>query len=131
MSITKLHLIYFSPSGSTEKVVRKIASAIPGLPVETIDLLKPAARRKHYTFGPEDLVIFGSMTAGKLFTLSDELFACLEAHDTPFIGVVTYGNTYYGIALKELQQRASHSGFRVAALAAFVCRHSMDTSISS
>ena len=46
MSIKKLHLVYFSPSGSTEKVVRKIASAIPNLPVEAIDLLKPAARRK-------------------------------------------------------------------------------------
>ena len=130
MSVKKLYLIYFSPSGSTEKVVKAVASAIPGLPVETIDLLKPAARRKHYTFGPEDLVIFGSMTAGKLFTLSDELFACLEAHDTPFIGVITYGNTYYGIALKELQKRAANSGFRVAALAAFVSRHSMDVSIA-
>lgn len=81
MNIKKIYLVYFSPSGSTEKVVRKIASAIPGLSVETLDLLKSPARRKHYTFGPEDLVIFGSMTAGKLFTLSDELFACLEAHD--------------------------------------------------
>ena len=130
MSIRKLHLIYFSPSGSTEKVVRKIASAVPGLPTETHDLLTSASRKKQYTFGPDDLVIMGSMTAGKLFTLSEELFACLHADNTPFIGVVTYGNTYYGIALKEMLSRAQGQGFRVAAMAAFVARHSMDTSIA-
>ena len=71
------------------------------------------------------------MTAGKLFTLSDELFACLHADNTPFIGFVTYGNTYYGIALKEMLARAEGQGFRVAALAAFVARHSMDVSVAA
>ena len=130
MSVNKLHLIYFSPSGSTEKVVRKIASAIPALPVETHNLLTPASRKNRYDFGPNDLVIMGSMTAGKLFTLSDELFACLHGDNTPFIGVITYGNTYYGIALKEMLKRAQGQGFCVAALGAFVSRHSMDTSIA-
>ena len=130
-AINKLHLIYFSPSGSTEKVVKTIAKEFAGLPVETLDLLNSARRRKSYSFGPDDLVIFGSMTAGKLFTLSDELFACLHADNTPFVGVVTYGNTYYGIALKEMLARVQGQGFRVAALAAFVSRHSMDTSIAA
>ncbi|MBQ2617276.1 MAG: flavodoxin family protein, partial [Synergistaceae bacterium] len=87
--MTKLHLVYFSPSGSTEKTVRTIASGIEGLPVEVHNLLPYESRRKKYTFGPNDLVIFGMMTAGKLFTLSDEIFACLEGNDTPFIGVIT------------------------------------------
>ncbi len=130
MSVNKLHLVYFSPSGSTEKVVRKIASAIPGLPVETHNLLTSASRKKRYDFGPNDLVIMGSMTAGKLFTLSDELFACLHGNNTPFIGVITFGNGYYGIALNEMLKRAQGQGFRVAAMGAFVSRHSMDTSIA-
>ena len=46
MSINKLHLIYFSPSGSTEKVVKTIAKEFAGLPVETLDLLNSAKRRK-------------------------------------------------------------------------------------
>ena len=131
MAISKLHLVYFSPSGSTEKVVRKIASVIPGLPVETHNLLTSASRKHSCSFGPDDLVIMGSMTAGKLFTLSDELFACLHGNNTPFIGVITYGNTYYGIALKEMLKRAQGQGFKVAAMAAFVSRHSMDTSIAA
>ncbi len=126
----KLHLVYFSPSGSTEKIVKCIASGIEGLEVEKHDLLTSYSRRKNYTFGKNDIVIFGSMTAGKLFTLSDELFACLHADNTPFIGVVTFGNGYYGIALNEMQRRAQGQGFRVAAMGAFIARHSMDTSIA-
>ncbi len=126
MSITKLHLVYFSPSGTTEKVVRAIASGIEGLTAETHDLLPSANRRKKHVFGPNDLVVFGCMTAQKLFTLSDEMFACLEGHDTPFIGAITYGNGFYGIALNELLRRAEGSGFKVAALGAFIAKHSID-----
>lgn len=128
--MTTLYLVYFSPSGSTEKIVKTVASGIEGLPVETIDLLTSSSRKKRYTFGKDDIVIFGMMTAGKLFTLSDEIFACLEGNDTPFIGVVTFGNGYYGIALNEMLKRAEERGFKVAAMGAFVARHSMDTAIA-
>lgn len=129
--IKKLHLVYFSPSGSTEKIVKTVASEIKGLEIETHDLLTSASREKKYTFGKNDLVIFGCMTAGKLFTLSDEIFECLEADGTPFIGVATFGNTYYGIALTEMLKRAENNGFKVAALAAFVARHSIDPAFAA
>ena len=129
--IKKLHLVYFSPSGSTEKIVKTVASEIKGLEVETHDLLTSASRKKKYIFGENDLVIFGCMTAGKLFTLSDEIFECLEADGTPFIGVATFGNTYYGIALTEMLKRAENSGFKVAALGAFVARHSIDPTFAA
>ena len=49
MTIAKLHLAFFSPGGTTEKVVRGVADgirdALPGLPVETIDLLSAETRR--------------------------------------------------------------------------------------
>lgn len=126
----KVYLVYFSPSGATEKAVKEIASGIDGVKTETINLLTPESRRKHYTFTSNDIVIMAGMTAGKLFTLSDELFACLHGDNTPFIGVVTFGNGYYGIALNEMLKSAEAQGFKVAAMGAFVCRHSMRTSIA-
>ncbi len=33
--IKSVHLVYFSPSGSTEKIVRKIASGIQGVEIKT------------------------------------------------------------------------------------------------
>ena len=123
--IKKIYFIHFSPSGSTKKIGKIITSEIKGAEVEEIDLLPSHNREKNYNFGPNDLVIFGSMTAGKLFTLSEELFACLHADNTPFIGFVTYGNGYYGIALKEMYERAISSGFKVTALGAFIAQYSI------
>ncbi|MBQ6424855.1 MAG: hypothetical protein IJJ93_06250, partial [Acidaminococcaceae bacterium] len=98
-----VHLVYFSPSGSTEKIVRKIASGIQGPEVKTYNLLPSAARKKQYVFGKDDLVIYGSLSAGMLFTKAEELFGCLQGNETPFIGVVSFGNAYYGVALTEMK----------------------------
>ncbi|MBQ9292039.1 MAG: 4Fe-4S binding protein [Campylobacter sp.] len=128
MTKKKLHLVYFSPSGSTEKIVKMVGNEISNLDefeVKKINLLHSANRKKIYNFTKDDLVVFGCMTAGKLFTLSDEMFACLKADKTPFIGLVTYGNAYYGIAIKEMNERAINSGFSVISLGAFISKYSM------
>ena len=126
-----LYVVHFSPSGSTEKIVKAVASEFSGLPVETINLLTPASRKKSYTFGHDDIVIFGMISAGKLFTLSEEIFACLHAEGTPFVGLITYGNAYYGIALKELLERAEKSGFKVSSLAAFIAQYSINSELGT
>ena len=123
--IKSVHLVYFSPSGSTEKIVRKIASAMPGPEVKTYNLLPSAARKKQYVFGKDDLVIYGSLSAGMLFTKAEELFGCLQGNETPFIGVVSFGNAYYGVALTEMKERAEGRGFQVCALGAFIAQHTM------
>ena len=120
-----IHLVYFSPSGSTEKIVRRIASAIHGPEMKTYNLLPSAARKKQYVFGKEDLVIYGSISAGMLFTKAEEIFGCLQGNETPFIGVVSFGNAYYGVALTEMKERAESRGFKVCALGAFVAQHTM------
>ena len=66
--IKSVHLVYFSPSGSTEKIVRKIASGIQGVEIKTHNLLPSSARKQQYVFGADDLVIYGSLSAGMLFT---------------------------------------------------------------
>ncbi len=93
--------------------------------MKTYNLLPSAARKKQYVFGKDDLVIYGSLSAGMLFTKAEELFNCLQGNDTPFIGVVSFGNAYYGVALTEMNERAESRGFKVCALGAFVSRHSM------
>ncbi len=120
-----VHLVYFSPSGSTEKIVRKIASGIQGVPVKPHNLLPSAARKQQYVFGKDDLVIYGSLSAGMLFTKAEELFGCLQGNETPFIGVISFGNAYYGVALTEMKERAESRGFHVYAMGAFVAQHTM------
>lgn len=120
-----VHIVYFSPSGSTEKIVRKIASGIASVEIKFHNLLPSAARKQQYVFEKDDLVIYGSLSAGMLFTKAEEIFSCLQGNETPFIGVVSFGNAYYGVALTEMKERAESRGFRVAALGAFVAQHTM------
>lgn len=120
-----VHVMHFSPSGSTEKVVRKIASAIKDVEVKNYNLLPSAARKQKYIFGKNDLVIYGSLSAGMLFTKAEEIFNCLQGNETPFIGVITFGNAYYGVALTEMKKRAESKNFKVCALGAFISHHTM------
>lgn len=130
-SINCIHLVYFSPSGSTEKIVRKIASGIQNVEIKSHNLLPSEERKKKYVFGKNDLVIYGSLSAGMLFTKAEEIFNCLQGNDTPFIGVVSFGHSYYGVALTEMKERAESRGFFVCALGAFVSRHSMMKKLGS
>lgn len=123
--INCVHVIYFSPSGSTEKVVKKIASAIKNVDVKFYNLLPSATRKQNYNFGKNDLVIYGSLSAGMLFTKAEEIFNCLQGNETPFIGIVTFGNAYYGVALTEMKNRAESKNFKVCALGAFATHHTM------
>ena len=68
-------------------------------------------RKKQYVFGKNDVVIYGSISAGMLFTKAEEIFNCLQGDDTPFIGVISFGNLYYGVALTEMKERAENRGF--------------------
>jgi len=129
--INRIHLVHFSPSGSTEKIIKKIVSAMPCVEVKNHNLLPSSARKKNYIFGKNDLVIYGSLSAGMLFTKAEEIFNCLKADDTAFIGVVSFGNAYYGVALNELKNRAESRGFRVCALGAFVARHTMTKEVGA
>ncbi|MCR5758225.1 MAG: 4Fe-4S binding protein [Selenomonas sp.] len=66
-----------------------------------------------------------------LFTKAEEIFNCLQGNGTPFIGVISFGNAYYGVALTEMQERAASQGFQVAALGAFISRHTMTTDLGA
>ena len=133
-TVKKVHLVYFSPSGSSEKVLKKIASAIDkDIPVETHDLLTPASRKKEYNFGSGDLVFFCTMTASLVLTKFDEIFGCLHGNGAPFVGVVTFANTLYMkvILLEEIKAYAEKQGFQVAALGAFPAVHTLAASLGS
>ena len=105
--IKKVHLVYFSPSGSSEKILKKIASGI-NLPFELHDLLTPESRQKEYIFGSGDLVFFCTMTASLVLTMFDKIFGCLHGNGAPFAGVVTFSNTQFMkvILLEEIKKYA-------------------------
>ena len=112
MKIERIYGIYFSPTGSTEQVVRAVsagaATTFGSISPQYIDLTPPQARTADLQFGPGDLVVIGSPTyAGRL---PNKVMPDLRAHilggtqdPGPLcLPVVTFGNRSYDESLKEL-----------------------------
>lgn len=60
-----------------------------------------------------------------------EIFDCISGDKTPMVGVVMYGNGYYGVALKEFAKRAKRSGFIITALSAFIGENAVNRQIAA
>lgn len=127
----KVHLVYFSPNGTTRKSLRNITESLVGLEVIEHDLLSPASRKTKYNFTNDDLVILGLPTAGMLYGKVSEVFNCIEGSNTPMVGVALYGNGYYGVALTEMKQKAESKGFIMCAMGVFIGQHSIRNQVAA
>lgn len=127
----KLHLVYFSPNGTTRKSVRTIAQSMGIEEIEEHSLLLPKDRQNVRTFGVEDIVLLGLPTAGMIFGNIDELFQSIQGNGTPLVGVVLYGGAYYGVSLLQMKRKAETRGFKVAGLGAFIGEYALDKNFSA
>lgn len=123
----KVYLIYFSPGGSTLRAMKNVASGMKDVEMEWIDMSIPANRKKKYIFTSDDLVVYGTLTGGMLFSPNREIFSVFEGHGAAFAGFAQYGNGYYGVAVKQLKRRAESASFNVVGLGAFVGQYSLSS----
>jgi ferredoxin len=132
MEINKAAAIYFSPTGTTERVVNAIAVGT-GLPVGRIDLTHPSARRAFsHRFDTDEVAVIGlPVYAGRLPLKLDDFFAGLDGNGAMAAAVVMYGNREYDDALLELKMRLEERGFTVPAAAAFVGEHTFSNKIAA
>jgi ferredoxin/flavodoxin len=126
-----VHLVYFSPNGTTRRTVKRIAQRFAECEIVEHNLLSPESRRHSLAFSADDLVILGLPTAGVLYGRIHEVFECLHGSNTPMIGVVLYGNGYYGVALKQMQTIADEHGFRMTAMGAFIGQHALNGAVAT
>lgn len=128
MKFNKMYVLYFSPTGGTEKIARLAAGELAarlGLEQEFIDFTRPAGRQQEYRFGPEDLLVMASpVYAGRLPNkLMPEYKAKIFGGGTPAVPICVFGNRSPDEALRELALLLEGNGFRIAAGAAFAGRH--------
>lgn len=114
--------IYFSPSGTTKKVVEQIAGNFDK-DDEICDLLSFNSSKE---FASDDIAIIGMpVFAGRLPKAGRDRLAKLKGDSTPAIAVVNYGNAHVGDALLELVELLRENGFKVMAAASTVSHHSI------
>lgn len=128
MEVKQVKLVYFSPTGTTQKVLTGIARGITAEDSAHVDLTLPEGRPQTILFGSDELVILGApVYGGRLPVDAINRFKHLKASNTLAILIVVYGNREYEDALLELKDLAVALGFNPIAGAAFIGEHSFAT----
>ena len=125
MEVQQLKLAYFSPTGTTRKVLESIAEGIGAPSVEHIDLTLPGGADQAIPSFSEELALIGApVYGGRIPVDAVSRFKKLKGNKTLAILIVLYGNREYEDALVELKDLATESGFIPVAAGAFIGEHS-------
>ncbi|MBQ7713883.1 MAG: ferredoxin [Oscillospiraceae bacterium] len=128
MNVNRVYALYFSPAGSTRRLVATLANALAQsfeAPLETLDITLPAAREETRAFAAGDLVVCGSPTyAGKLPNkILPYWKEKLTGGGALAVALVTFGNRAFDNSLAELCACLAADGFHTVGAGAFACRH--------
>lgn len=123
MEYTTTHIVYFSPTHTSQKVARAIGDGIGmGRRIETDLTCNTAASE---VLIKDSLVIIAApVYAGRVAPLAVERLKRLKGDNSVAILVAVYGNRDYEDALVELRDLAINQGFTPFAACAFIGEHS-------
>ena len=114
--------IFFSPSGTSQKVADSIASSF-GQEKEICNLLIFNSEKE---LKSEDVaVVVMPVFAGRLPKAARERLSKIKGNETPAIAVVNYGNAHVTDSLLELTDLLRENNFNVIAAASTVSHHSI------
>lgn len=128
MVINPVRLLYFSPTGTTRRVLEAIAEGLGVDKPKHIDLTSPGTRTGRSRKIQGGLTIIGApVYTGRLALEALRGLQRFKANGAPAVIVVVYGNREYEDALLELQHIAIEAGFTPIAGAVFIGEHSFST----
>ncbi len=132
----RLNSMYFSPTGTTKKIVsgiiKKFSENIDkDITINNIDFTLPAVRKETISFTEEDIVIIGvPVYAGRVPNVLLKYLNSIAGNGAIAIAVVVYGNRNYDDALIELKDILELNGFKVIAGCAFIGEHSFSKTLA-
>jgi len=128
MKFKKIWAIYFSATGTTQRIVTELGDAIAGFletPCEDLDFTLPSARNSVPAVTAEDFVVFGvPVYAGRVPNVLLKYLAGLKGEGAVALPIAMYGNRDYDDALIELKDILEERSFYVLSAGAFVGEHS-------
>lgn len=127
MEINSLALVYFSPTGTTKKILSGIADGIGAKTTEYVNLTDNAdiveCNAEQY-----DLIIIGVPTyASRVPPEATQKLNKLRGQNTPIGLVAVYGNNKFGDVLIELKHITETNAFVPIFAGAFIGEHSFST----
>jgi flavodoxin/NAD-dependent dihydropyrimidine dehydrogenase PreA subunit len=133
----KINTLYFSATGTTEKIVKTIAEKLSenygeNITVINHDFTLTAGRSKNISFNKDDLVIAGvPVYAGRVPNVLLKFLNTISGNGATAVAIVLYGNRDYDDALIEFKDILETNGFKVIAGGAFVGEHSFSTTLGA
>lgn len=125
METKKVKLVYFSPTGTSRKVLEGIAKGTGVNNVEHIDLTLPKNFHQPIQILSDELAIIGApVYGGRLPVKAVERIKRLTTKNSMAVLIVLYGNREFDDALLELKNLTVDLGFNPIAAGAFIGEHS-------
>lgn len=125
MPVKKVKTLYFSPTGTTKKIVQTIGAAINSSEPQTLDFTIRKVRDEGLSSLGNTLAVIGApVYYGRIPEEVARYFSKIKVDNTPAVLVVVYGNREFEDALLELHDLACAAGFVPIAGAAFIGEHS-------
>lgn len=128
MVISSATSIYFSPTGTTKKVINAIVKGMGTTNNTLIDLTFSDVRSNFEPIIEGDIVIVGvPVYEERIPEMLYDFLASMKGNEKPVVLIAVYGNFGDGVVLNELDYITNNSGFKVVAAGSFVGEHSFST----
>lgn len=123
-----LELIYFSPTGTTGKIIKAVSRGISSADIKDNNLTycSPGSLKIN---GNSIAVIGIPVYAGRVPETFINRFENIKASGIPAVIIAVYGNRLFEDSLLELSNIVKEKGFNVIAAAAFIGEHSYSNSV--
>nr|WP_312578516.1 EFR1 family ferrodoxin [Sedimentibacter sp.] len=132
----KINAMYFSPTGTTKKIVTGISEKIFDNSdltnkINYIDFTPLENRCDKLLFNESDLLIIGvPVYAGRVPNVLLKYLSDVKGMGTLAVPIVVYGNRNYDDALIELKYILESNGFNIIAAAAYIGEHSFSYTLA-
>lgn len=128
----QVHLLYFSPTHTTKRVLHAIADGVGIRPIEhDMTDLRQLQQSPAPTFTAQDLVVIGvPVYSGRVPGFLADFIQSMRGQNTPCVLVAVYGNRAYEDCLTELYDLVIDHGFVPVGAAAFIGQHSFSTKVA-
>ena len=136
MTVNKVYSIYYSGTGTTQKIVSFVGEHIAkvlNVPFEKYNFSLPKNREKVLEFKENELVICGSPTyAGRIPNVMLPFYKNnIKASGALAVPIVLFGNRNFDDSLIELRNTLEENGFRTIAGAAFIGEHAFSYTLAA
>ena len=126
MNIKSTGLIYFSPTGTTRKILEGIAQGFNAQKIEHLDLTLSESRKREYGDLYYEFSIIGTpVYGGRVPIYMVDALNHMKAANIPAVIIVVYGNREYEDALIELRDLTINRGFLPVGGGVFIGEHSL------